>query len=76
MNCSIGGLEHAVEDLPITAVDLHSAVNGHADHGFEAVNDVEILAIVDSGACLNEICRKWRANLFQISMIYLIQGEY
>ena len=51
-------LEHAVKDLPVAASDRHCAVGGHADHCLHAVNDVQILGIIDASAGLDDISRK------------------
>jgi hypothetical protein len=46
--------------LPVAAFYLHCSFDGHADHCFETVDKVEVLAIVDSGACLDDIgCERW-----------------
>ena len=56
-------LEHAGEDLPVPALDGHSAGGGHADHCFQAVDLAEVLGVVDAGACLDDICRKRRLDI-------------
>lgn len=57
------GVEHSREDLPVPAFDLHCSFDGHADHCFETMDKVEVLAIVDSGACLDNIGCERGTNL-------------
>jgi len=59
----VRGVEHSREDLPVTAFYLHCSFDGHADHCFETVDKVEVLAIVDSGACLDNIGCERGTNL-------------
>lgn len=59
----VGDGYHVVEDLPVAAVDLHGAFDGHTDHGFEAVDYVEVLAVVYSGAGLDDVCGEEGADL-------------
>lgn len=60
---SLGGIDHASENLPVSTFDLHSAVNSHTYHRFKTMDNVEVLPIIDSRAGLNDISSKWRTNL-------------
>lgn len=50
-----GGLDHAVEDLPVAALDGHGAFDGHAYHCFQPVDLIEILCVIDPGGRLDDI---------------------
>lgn len=55
VGAGVGGIEHAGEDLPVSAFDLHCSFYGHTHHSFKAMDEIEVLAIVDSGASLNDV---------------------
>ena len=63
----VGGVEHAGEDLPVAAFDLHCPFDGHADHCFEAMDEIEVLPVVDSGGGLDNVGSERGSNLGIVS---------
>ncbi len=69
MDAGIGGVEHAREDSPVAAFDLHCPFDRHTDHRFKAVDEVEVLAVVHSGTCLDDVGSERRTNLGMLSIV-------
>ena len=57
-----GGVQHAVEDLPVAAADGHRAVGGHAHQRQEAVDLAHVLGVVDARAGLDDVGREGRRD--------------
>jgi hypothetical protein len=48
---------------------LHCPFDRHTDHRFKAVDEVEVLAVVHSGTCLDDVGSERRTNLGMLSIV-------
>jgi hypothetical protein len=72
----VSGCEHAGEDLPVATFNLHCPFDRHTDHSFEAMDEVKVLAIVDTSACLDDVRSERGTNLGLVSTISLRGSQY
>lgn len=51
----LAGVQHATKHLPVSSLDGHLPLDGHAHHGLQAMDSIEILRVIDPGAGLDDV---------------------